>query len=866
MKNKWYRMKGVKVLLVVLAHIFAIATTVGVLWVCANSTFRKEIFKGKPATKYEDSQNFNEQMKDYTVQVVDGISVRKYFETEGKYDPNKIVDVEAYDQNMEYTGKNESGLSYRLIDLLKWDNAMNESGDKDGENPIIVCRKNDGTYRYYRYTAFAELINSKKLQFTFSVGSDTTTEEILSALKSGKYDYSTGEYGTTNGIHGIKNAEGKTVYVDCWNYDGASINEPYHPIGAESLMDLANKDPRWNGRLSEAYSTVSSVKDSLCEKYEQYRNTNDGIEEGDSNFYYIYADLKTGAIYTNQKRFENFQALESNLDVLRQTGKYVIVKSKLKDFQTNLKSEIAEAWRDEIKNSGTTKKDFVFAACVNTNYPIEDHFYTENMFYENYGSNIRLICVLSIISLFLFAGCVVWLVMIAGRRADDEDVHLVAFDHWKTEIAAAIVIGAWLTVGIVGNFVYFDEYMMGMDMTFYSQSDYIRNALPYMIAGGFFGGYTCTMFLIGLLSLVRRIKAHTVWGNSICRMFCHLVRDIIMNFPALMRGFIYFGVFVIVHWIALFSYGSGNAIVLMFIAEAIVFVYIVYDTIGRKKIGDGLKRIVAGELDYKIDTIRMIGGQKEAAESVNSIGDGLERAVEASMKNERLKTSLITNVSHDIKTPLTSIINYVNLLKNEHFEDPRLQRYIEVLEQKSMRLKTLTEDVVEASKIRSGNIKLEYMNLDFTELIMQTSAEYEEKLEERNLTEVQNISMSKALVHVDGRRTWRILANLYNNAAKYAMSGSRIYTDLVVTDTEVIFSMKNVSEQPLNISADQLTERFIRGDVARSTEGSGLGLSIARTLTEMQKGKFELYLDGDLFKVVVTFPKVQENETGRIEK
>ena len=221
-------------------------------------------------------------------------------------------------------------------------------------------------------------------------------------------------------------------------------------------------------------------------------------------------------------------------------------------------------------------------------------------------------------------------------------------------------------------------------------------------------------------------------------------------------------------------------------------------------------------------------------------------------------------MSHDIKTPLTSIINYVNLLKNENFDDPRIQRYIEVLEQKSMRLKTLTEDVVEASKITSGNIKLEFMKLDFTELVLQTSAEYEEKFGERNLTEIQNLPKEKALVYIDGRRTWRILANLYNNAAKYAMAGSRIYTDLKVTEGAVIFSIKNISEQPLNINADQLTERFIRGDISRSTEGSGLGLSIAQTLTEMQKGKFELYLDGDLFKATVTFPKVQEEQSTQI--
>ena len=226
------------------------------------------------------------------------------------------------------------------------------------------------------------------------------------------------------------------------------------------------------------------------------------------------------------------------------------------------------------------------------------------------------------------------------------------------------------------------------------------------------------------------------------------------------------------------------------------------------------------------------------------------------MKSERLKTDLITNVSHDIKTPLTSIINYVNLLKQENFEDPKIQRYIEVLEEKSLRLKTLTEDVVEASKVSSGNISLEFMNINMVEMIQQTSGEFEEKFQARNLTEIMNLP-EEAIVRVDGRRMWRVLENIYNNAAKYAMEGTRIYADLQTLDGKVIFSLKNISEQPLNISsAEELTERFIRGDLSRSTEGSGLGLSIAKTLTTMMGGTFDLYLDGDLFKVVIIFDKI----------
>ena len=248
------------------------------------------------------------------------------------------------------------------------------------------------------------------------------------------------------------------------------------------------------------------------------------------------------------------------------------------------------------------------------------------------------------------------------------------------------------------------------------------------------------------------------------------------------------------------------------------------------------------------------GDQKIIAEKINSIGEGLDRALEESMKSERLKTDLITNVSHDIKTPLTSIINYVDLLKKENLEDPKIQRYLEILEAKAQRLKTLTEDVVEASKVSSGNITLEYININFVEMIQQTSGEFEEKFKARELKEVLILPEKEIVIRADGRRLWRVLANIYNNAAKYAMEGTRVYAELKVVNDSAVFSLKNISQQPLNISADELTERFIRGDISRSTEGSGLGLSIAKSLTQMQGGKFELYLDGDLFRVTITFP------------
>ena len=274
---------------------------------------------------------------------------------------------------------------------------------------------------------------------------------------------------------------------------------------------------------------------------------------------------------------------------------------------------------------------------------------------------------------------------------------------------------------------------------------------------------------------------------------------------------------------------------------------------GLDLIMDGLKKISDGELQYKIKTDTLTGKQKVMAEYINNIGSGLDAAVENSLKKERMQTELITNVSHDLKTPLTSIINYVDLMKRENPTDPKIKEYLRILDEKSQRLKVLTEDVVEASKASTGNIKLEMNDIDFVEMVQQVIGEFEEKFQEKNLTMMVHFTDEPSIIYADGQRMWRVLENVFGNVVKYAMEGTRVYAEISNRNKKVTFSLKNISAQPLNISADELTERFIRGDVARNTEGSGLGLSIAKSLTELQGGEFKLYLDGDLFKVMITF-------------
>ena len=247
-------------------------------------------------------------------------------------------------------------------------------------------------------------------------------------------------------------------------------------------------------------------------------------------------------------------------------------------------------------------------------------------------------------------------------------------------------------------------------------------------------------------------------------------------------------------------------------------------SVERYRVLEGVRRIRDGELDAQINVAELHGDSRVLAEAINSIGTGLEYAVAESTKNERMKADLITNVSHDIKTPLTSTVNYVNLLKREDIENERAKGYIKILDEKAARLKQLTEDLVEASKVSSGNVKLDMQNIDLVEMVYQTAGEFNEKFEKKELTIVTKLPNTPVLICADGRQLYRVIENLYNNVAKYAMERTRVYVEVAVKEERVTFSIKNVSEKALaleNSQAGDLTERFTRGDSSRTTEGSG---------------------------------------------
>ena len=272
----------------------------------------------------------------------------------------------------------------------------------------------------------------------------------------------------------------------------------------------------------------------------------------------------------------------------------------------------------------------------------------------------------------------------------------------------------------------------------------------------------------------------------------------------------------------------------------------------REEIIEKIEGIVAGE-SSRVRVEHLSIENAALGHAVNEIGEGIRKAVEQSIKDERLKAELLTNVSHDIKTPLTSIISYVDLLKKEQIENEKALEYIEVLENKSLKLKNLIQDLIEVSKISTGNIEYEMMPLNLHELVLQAAAEYEEKFEEHCLKLIYNNDAKDACIMADSRRMWRVMENLLSNVYKYALEGTRVYLDVTRKNDKLFFTMKNISAKELNIQAEELAERFVRGDISRTTEGSGLGLAIAQNLVFGQGGELKIMLDGDLFKVQVVF-------------
>lgn len=457
------------------------------------------------------------------------------------------------------------------------------------------------------------------------------------------------------------------------------------------------------------------------------------------------------------------------------------------------------------------------------------------------------ICVLSIVGILFFFTCAV---RGAGHKAGKEQICL----RWEDKLP---LDAYWMILGI-GIFLLF---WMSVDIidSIVRQDWILRIVLAITTAT-----LACVLMLEAILTLAIRIKAGDWWKNSLLYIILHRVwrgvycmgrgtAYIWQHISLVWRLLLFLAAWFIGELIVIAAGGVGTAF-LLGIGERIVFVPLaLLLAIGLHKVLEGGEKMAEGDLDFKIDSHMLYGSVKRHAQNLNCISDGMQKAVEERLKSERFKTELITNVSHDIKTPLTSIINYVDLLKKRGLSG-ETEEYVRVLDRQSARLKKLIEDLMEASKASTGNIKTEMQPMQADLLLTQAIGEYEERFEQCGLEIVKHIQTENVEILADGRLVWRVLDNLFNNICKYAQEKTRVYMDCCSKDGKVYIILRNISRYQLNIPEEELMERFVRGDSSRHTEGSGLGLSIARSLMQLQNGALHIYIDGDLFKAVLEFP------------
>ena len=838
---------------------------------------------------------------------------------------SQVVDLNEIANDEEISFQNTSGLAYSVSDLEKWAQDFDTSSGNPIVICHQASSAGESLSRHYYYVQdFLEKIDSGELDFSVDMEyygfSDSATEiasydeNLKQLIEDIKYDM---QYGVMDDLSGIQitSGDGKVLYDSISLYDGYyEPTEAYPPQGADSILDVLNSNAKWNDRIDEAFESLYSLL-SRTDFYIQQEQILKNYSQGHSNMSYIYINEDDGQVISNDSELEAQlgytlersvthvdSAIENptadNMggtidyctkltDLLKSINgiSYVLIQYQPDGFTSNLaglkkyntfpgNNVTCDSWK-EVANSllPAVNSNFIFAAYVDQAFPVSDTFFADKTFFENYSSYQKPVFLFFLLCSFLFLAAFVWLTAIAGRKNSDQKLHLCFFDRWPTELSAGLILLAWFPVLVrFLQCLSFADYQIGR-LRATSLLD-VSLLLKLMILGL----YTLFWFQIGYLSLVRRIKAKQLWKNSIMRRLLVLTSRLIhsashklhaladlysRNTAARLKATFAFLCFLFIKYIICGPLLGSMQLFFFFscLADLLILLYVITKACSREQIIKGLREISNGNLQYKIPLERLWGDDKHIAEYINNIGSGLDAAVENSVKNERMKTELITNVSHDIKTPLTSIISYVELLKREPDLPPHVMDYIKTISQKADRLNHIVQDVFEVSKAATGNISLDLEDLDIGKLLQQTFGEMEEDLRQSTLAWRVDIPDTPMLVHADGQRLYRVFQNLIRNCDQYALEGSRVYVNLTAQPNPAggglaTVMIRNISRNEITMDADHLTARFVRGDQNRTTEGSGLGLSIAKSFTEACGGRFNVHTDGDLFIVTVQFPLV----------
>lgn len=852
---------------------------------------------------FEESELYRDLFQSAVSDIIQLAFIRDMLEDNGKLDSSKKIDVTAYAKLLGKDQGCRATVIYELDDIIKWgrhgleyrDAIMNmsefvnffgyclfpENFNFDEYGQLVF----DDFYRVENRADGSEAVPQEPAadpqeppaDLLEETGSGKSREE-LELLSQSLENYTTAQLEDLVFSHIM---EKNLSDIDLYREDNGVLtvvvpmlmNRYIAGDGRERLTDYVDN---WVDYIYLQHNVVTAVE-TLTKNYQQYQAHTETYRKENSNVRYMARRTLEGSVrtYTNLPELQSYNDYEV-ADFFSEYRRYLIYYPDSLVFMSNTdlsEEEVGELFKQYSYDDSDTLHIWL---AVDTEYAVEgDIFYKANAVYQNIVPNIGRFAGAAALLVLIWLALTIYLTVTAGTAVDESGERILClnrFDHVFTEIFCALALAA--VYGILTG------YRMILDVAA------TAGVMPVAVLGiqltrlyrysvfALYGLYISVVFNVFWYSLVRRVKAGSLWNGSLLKrvikgfggvvQFVFRHKNTVVSILLPYNGFLFLNlVGVVTVYRYLEEETMLNALLVvagLVILDSMAGVLLVRRSAEQIEIADGISRIRDGEVDAKLDSESLHGANRELADAVNNIGEGIRKAVRTSMKDEQMKADLITNVSHDIKTPLTSIINYVDLLKRLKIEEEPAKKYIEILDGKAQRLKLLTDDLVEASKLSSGNIELNLEKLNLAELVSQGLGEYSERLEESGLTLVFEKHTPTGFIYADSRRMWRVMENLFNNICKYAMEGTRVYIDIVIRDGFVEAIVKNISRQKMNISPEELTERFIRGDSARSTEGSGLGLFIAQNLVQAQGGNFEIYLDGDLFKTTISFPEYQESE------
>lgn len=644
------------------------------------------------------------------------------------------------------------------------------------------------------------------------------------------------------------------VYENVYFDEGKSAREEIVSNYLHSQMDVISMhyENELNMEYIEKNLTDNSFEfEELLETYNR-NETNVSFTIFDtegkeiiSNYHLYSPKYESTETYTilNNKRYESerisFETYNERWAYIEECeDKYYDVYYEYYDQNTDA-DETYECILDISYVTGD-QVDITICAGVAEQLLVKDELYFTLAWFDKLVDLRYTVIAIAVMAFVIFIFSFIFLFCAAGHKAGVEGIHL----NWADRIPLDLYWGAL-------GFLVMVAVVCVLDLSYSIYNIFYMLLFAAMIF------VVIMLAMAALLSFATRAKYGKWWQNTIIyrvfKLVFKVIKMVITAIPAIPKIMVGLAALCLANFIIAFIYPEDGSVLFWFVECVLLVPMVVLVVLQLRKLRKGIENIARGDFKSQVDTDKLMPELKACGESINSINNVLSREVNERMKSERFKTELITNVSHDIKTPLTSIINYVDIIKKKDIEDEELKSYIDVLDRQSGRLKKLIEDLVECSKAQTGNITVNKTSLDIGVLLTQTVGEYQEKFEASQLSLVVEQPEEALYVSADGRLLWRAVDNLLNNACKYSLTGTRVYLKLEKLGNEAVVTLKNVSKDQLNVSSDELMERFVRGDSSRNTEGSGLGLSIAKSLIELQQAKMELQIDGDLFKVVIRY-------------